>query len=85
MSISVQVLPTLNVIQISVDGGIVFIRRELCTEFMGKFMTAMAESIPDERKDEIVADVLAFQTPDSKRRGLMSARAATNHENGSDL
>ncbi len=47
MSIAVDILPTLNVIQISVDGQMVFLRRECCTEFLGKFMRAMADSIPD--------------------------------------
>lgn len=47
MSISVDVLPTLNVIQISVDGQMVFLRRERCTEFLALFMRAMADSIPE--------------------------------------
>ncbi len=46
MTIAVQVLPTINVVQIAVDGESVFIRRDQCTEFLGKFMRAMAESIP---------------------------------------
>ncbi len=54
MSISVDILPTLNVVQISVDGQMVFVRRESCTEFLAKFMRAMAESIPDPQ----VADVI---------------------------
>ncbi len=60
VSIAVQLLPSLNVIMVAVDGDSVFIRRDLCTEFLGKFMLAMADSIPDQRKDEIAADILNF-------------------------
>ncbi len=60
MSIAVQTLPALNVVQIAVDGDSVCIRRDQCTEFLGKFMLAMADSIPDQRKDEIAAAILDF-------------------------
>jgi hypothetical protein len=46
MSIAVQVLPGIKVIQIAVDGSSVFVRRDQCTEFLAAFMRAMADSIP---------------------------------------
>lgn len=50
MSIAVQVLPTLNVVAIHVDGDTVFIRRDKVTEFLAAFMRAMADSIPAEEQ-----------------------------------
>jgi hypothetical protein len=45
--IAVNVMPALNVIQIIVDGDCVLLRRDQCTNFLGLFMDAMADSIPD--------------------------------------
>ncbi len=47
MSIDVQLLPGIQVVAIHVDGDSVFIRRDQCTEFLAKFMGAMADSIPE--------------------------------------
>jgi hypothetical protein len=46
--IAVNVMPALNVIQIIVDGDCVLLRRDQCTNFLGLFMDAMADSIPDD-------------------------------------
>ena len=48
MSIRVDVHETIQVVQISIDGDMVFLPRSRCTEFLGVFMRAMADSIPDE-------------------------------------
>lgn len=47
MSIAVNPLPGIQVIQIAIDGECVFLRRDQCTEFLSAFMVAMAETIPD--------------------------------------
>jgi hypothetical protein len=66
MSIRVDVHETIQVIQISVDGDTVFLPRSQATEFLAKFMRAMAESIPE-------PDTYSRKVPDTPALRLVGA------------
>lgn len=50
MSIRVNVMPALGVVQILdlEDGNFILLRRNQCSAFLAEFMDAMADSIPEQ-------------------------------------
>jgi hypothetical protein len=69
MSISVDYHDSISVIQISVDGTAVFIRRDQATELLAKFMRVMADSAPE-------SDTFSRKVPDTPGLRLVGGDAA---------
>lgn len=72
MTISVNVMPALGVVQIVDldDGNFILLRRNECSQFLATFMDAMADSMPDSgshsRHHSLLPDVDGYEMGSAK-------------------